>query len=607
MRLNWSEQLSNWNPQLVRELRGRLTVRNLLLTLVLAIACQLCIHHLATQPLEVSLISDSCQVSGRLQARVQVYKTAQAQQQSLAKHGITTDKRTERARIDRELTQLSAAGINHEATCPPEAIDPQWRQDWQRWQADRQFRTLGLVSLSLLLVGGTHLLIEDLGREAARGTLSFLRLSPRSGTSILLGKLLGVPGLFYLGMACTLPWQWYLGSQAGLPAIAIAILNLLGLALCLCCHSGAILFGLVASRWRGLQAWLGSGAIALLFVIPFPRAHGGNLFDSFPLLNMLHPVAWGEHLLASWNPHWETLTILRDNHHNIYYINNQQPSSPLAGHHWYHLPLDAQALTMPLLVFGICTFLALWLWQGSLRRFHQPHAPLWTRRQSYWGLLGLQAIAFGFAGQQSSYSRTPLEAVLFERFIIVALLLFSLSLLISPSRATLIEWARYRHQQRDKTSNLGLDLLGGDRSPATVALWLHLAIALSFTALWLFSFHNAENGDHRTLVYVSCAIATAAIALGLGLLQLATLSRLRRILIAATFGLVPLSAALYWNLNYSQALNLIDYPWLLSPWLWLGLGATIAGLNLTFALWLRRLGQSTTRSLLQRGSTAVGK
>jgi ABC-type transport system involved in multi-copper enzyme maturation permease subunit len=49
------------------------------------------------------------------------------------------------------------------------------------------------------------MLVTDIGNEAEKGTLNFLRLSPRSSANILIGKLLGVPILSYLTILLLLP------------------------------------------------------------------------------------------------------------------------------------------------------------------------------------------------------------------------------------------------------------------------------------------------------------------------------------------------------------------------------------------------------------------
>jgi hypothetical protein len=54
------------------------------------------------------------------------------------------------------------------------------------------FSSLSMFVLFALLVVGTYMLISDLAREERRGTLNFIRLSPQSTQSILLGKMLGV-------------------------------------------------------------------------------------------------------------------------------------------------------------------------------------------------------------------------------------------------------------------------------------------------------------------------------------------------------------------------------------------------------------------------------
>ncbi|WP_306297024.1 ABC transporter ATP-binding protein [Nostoc sp. C052] len=80
------------------------------------------------------------------------------------------------------------------------ADDNFWRDSWENI-----FLTLSVIFIFTLLFTGTYLLISDLAKEETCGTLNFIRLSPQSETSILTGKLLGVPSLIYLTILVAVP------------------------------------------------------------------------------------------------------------------------------------------------------------------------------------------------------------------------------------------------------------------------------------------------------------------------------------------------------------------------------------------------------------------
>jgi hypothetical protein len=84
--------------------------------------------------------------------------------------------------------------------------------DWLHWRTDISI-AISWVLGTVLVVGGVYFLANDLRREETRGTLNFVRLSPQSATSLFVGKLLGVPILIYLAAALILPLQLMLAPQ----------------------------------------------------------------------------------------------------------------------------------------------------------------------------------------------------------------------------------------------------------------------------------------------------------------------------------------------------------------------------------------------------------
>jgi hypothetical protein len=137
--------------------------------------------------------------------------------------------------------------------------------NWQLWYQD-VFQASSLIIIFALLVGGTYLLINDLATETRRDTLNFIRLTPQPPANILFGKMLGVPILLYIVILLTIPFHFWLGWNATIPSHHIVFLDLILLFSSGFYYSGALLFGFVASWLNGVQAWLGS-AFVLVFLL----------------------------------------------------------------------------------------------------------------------------------------------------------------------------------------------------------------------------------------------------------------------------------------------------------------------------------------------------
>ncbi len=86
--------------------------------------------------------------------------------------------------------------------------------NWQKWHTD-VFICLSWILPFGLILGSVYLLVADLVQEEKRGTLNFIRLSPQSAQQIFVGKILGVPILVYIATVLMLPLHLYLGCSAG--------------------------------------------------------------------------------------------------------------------------------------------------------------------------------------------------------------------------------------------------------------------------------------------------------------------------------------------------------------------------------------------------------
>ncbi|NEN91738.1 MAG: hypothetical protein F6K48_23685, partial [Okeania sp. SIO3H1] len=149
--------LFNWNPQLFREIKGRLKTRNVAIAISASLLCQFIVMMVFREMLPPTFVQYCVEVR-------------------------------------------------------PYCTDI----DWSHWWVDI-FITLSSILLTLMLIGGVYMLVADLAKEQRLGTLNFIRLSPQSSQKILLGKLLGVPILIYLAGAIFLPLHLWANISSDLP------------------------------------------------------------------------------------------------------------------------------------------------------------------------------------------------------------------------------------------------------------------------------------------------------------------------------------------------------------------------------------------------------
>ncbi|WP_414548979.1 hypothetical protein [Anabaena sp. CCY 0017] len=263
--LNLKSKLGELNPQFLREIKGRLKTRNILLAVFISLLGQFILFmsfqaQLPPTPIKLPYSNKYC------------------------------------------------TGISQYSS--PECIFDNYNHliiNWQLWYQDI-FSFLSLMGIFSILVGGTYLLINDLATEERRDTLNFIRLSPQPPQSILLGKMLGVPIILYVAMLLAMPLHFWLGLNAKLPLAQILIFYVVLLASSLFYYSGALLFGLIASWLGGFQAWLGSGFI-LVFLLFTEKGLRYDLAakNQFVVLRLISPQYFIPHSVDSFelaNFHW---------------------------------------------------------------------------------------------------------------------------------------------------------------------------------------------------------------------------------------------------------------------------------------------------------------
>ncbi|QKQ76092.1 ABC transporter permease subunit [Nostoc sp. TCL240-02] len=583
---NFIDKIGDWNPQLLRELKGRLKFFNVAIAVATSLLLQLVVflYQLREFPDDqYSLTNTYCRLS-------QVYQRQQNQ----------TYQQSDQYQIP-GLNDLLAKNI-----CPQNQID------WQLWWRDHWeyiFLTLSVIFVFTLLVAGTYLLINDLAKEESRGTLNFIRLSPQSETSILTGKLLGVPSLVYLVILVAVPLHLLAGRSAEIAFSYILSYYAILAASCIFFYSAALLFGLISRLFSGFQPWLGSGAVLLFLftVMGFASSSSSNILNN--------STAW----IRLFAP-WDTINYLFPNLLRIY------NGSQLKNLEFFYLPLGTNFISIVgfhVLNLGVCSYGIL---QALKRSFRNPQASIISKGQSYVLVAFCQVVMWGFTLQSWNNNSNFYEQV-GQNLVFLAIynlgLLFSLIAIISPHRQDVQDWARYRHQEVSSRKSVWRDLIWAEKSPALVAIAINLAIVTIPLLVWIsitsvFDTDYSQNGagdDFNSLKSLS------AVALSISIIMIyATIAQLilllktpkRSFWAIGTIGTVTFLPPMILEF---LGISSWKHPtvWLFSPFPWSALqysGVTtifmaflaqlsvLALLNFQLTKQVRLAGESATKALL---------
>ncbi len=338
-----------------------------------------------------------------------------------------------------------------------------WDINWQLFWLD-SFVIFSVILSVILLVIGVYLLITDLIKEQQKGTLDFIRFSPQSAKSILVGKILGVPILLYIGVFLALPLRYVAAFQAGISLSLIISLDLGIVACCWLFYSVALLFSLLKTNFTGFKPWLFSGTLTYFLLITiscFVDSHHvvqNNILDWLLLFN---PLAVFPYIIE----HSNLINITKD------YLSAQDMAklSFYGQHLWTNSTL---AIGFILFNFYIWQH---WTWQGLKRCFETPNKPCFSKSQSYWITAWFVFYALGFT-LQATRPHHLLSNFVGLQFILVLYFLVLMALL-NPRYQTLQDWTRYRHQFQKSQRMLWKDLILGEKSPGIVAVAVNLAIA----------------------------------------------------------------------------------------------------------------------------------
>lgn len=438
MLITWLDRLGDWNPQLLRELKGRFKGRNLLVTAAISLIAQgLTVLYFLGE------LDNKSSGYGR-------YCTGESRYDDVYRRCL-----------------VDAFGQN--------------LYDWSLWWLD-VFMFLSIAGMFVLLTVGVYLLVSDLDREQRRGTLNFIRLSPQAAGQVLGGKLMGVPALLYLVTLTTLPLHLKAGLSAGISLPLILGFYSVLAASGLCFFSGALLYGLTTTWLGGFQPWLGSGALFMfqLFAIRESISQGPQNW-----LQLFTPAITLPHLANQASSNYDSSFL-------------PPALVNLTDVQFFTYPLATTLL--PLMLAAVLNFAlwSFWCWQAINRCFHSPEATILSKRQSYGVTACFNLALLGFAIQTPTdalYSNLPPYSDWLTRglqYILALNLVLFLFLMaaLTPQRQMLQDWARYRRERkadRRRLFNRSLlrDLVWGEKSPTLLALVLNLTIVTTLLLPWI--------------------------------------------------------------------------------------------------------------------------
>ncbi|MEO0011726.1 MAG: hypothetical protein RLZZ535_115 [Cyanobacteriota bacterium] len=435
----WSKLLDS-NPQLFREIQGKLKTRNVVMAAAIAVIAQfMAVVFLLGQLPDMKLEWTQC-----------------------GRYGM--------ALVYQEYSNQVCYAQNEAGN---------WVINWQLWWLDL-FIILSITSIFALLVVGTYLLIADTVQEESRGTLNFIRLTPQSAGSVLLGKILGVPILVYTAIALLLPLHLVAGLQSHIPLTLILAFDLTVVASCAFFYCLALLWSLLDFGVSGFKPWFASGLLGFLLLFSTAILFGEDV-------RLDHFLAW----TLMFHP-GIVLTYLIDASHLRFGTINFLSTDNLAELSFYGQALwtkTAVGIGLILANFSLWTY---WCWAVLKRRFHNPEKTILSKVHSYWLTAWFALISLGFTLQTEASNLTgdlSDDTYLISNnfiFLQVCLSLFGLGLIfaLSPHRQTLYDWARYRHQSQG--NSLWKELVLGENSPSTIAMAINLAIAITFISPSIF-------------------------------------------------------------------------------------------------------------------------
>ncbi|WP_427156801.1 hypothetical protein ACQFX9_15420 [Aliinostoc sp. HNIBRCY26] len=461
MQTNLINQIGDWNPQLLREIKGRLHKRNVLIIMFASFLTQLVVFLYFQGLLPSEPIGSNRYCRGE---NLEIYNEC-------------------------FLDNSGNLDVN-----------------WQVWFQDT-FSWLSILGIFVIIVAGSYLLINDLSTEERRDTFNFIRLSPQSPQSILFGKMLGVPILVYLGVGLAIPFHLWLGLNAQIPLGLICGFYILFLTASLFYFSGSLLFGLVGSWLGSFQAWLGSGAVlGFLFITQQVITSSTTTNHPFVILNFMNPY----YVISSLGTDTNRMDLT-----NVRWFNF------LIGNSW----VEIIGFTVVIHLVGAYFFwqsLQRCFRDRNATMLSKQQSYWLTSAFTIItvGFANWSQLVFG----DGSYTYAMRENIACLMFLDLCFCLYLIAAL-TPHRHTLQDWARYRHfgTQQGKKLNLVQDLIWGEKSPAMLAIAINVMIAI--TGLSLFSLVSLADRDDKVVSLVALIFAGSLTLIYAALTQLLLLMK----------------------------------------------------------------------------------
>ncbi|MEM7556670.1 MAG: ABC transporter permease [Cyanobacteria bacterium P01_A01_bin.84] len=587
------DKIGDFNPQLLREIKGRLKVFPIIVAVALSVLLQSVIGLYQVGDLpgeEYSRTGTYCQL-----APVYQNKQREISQLNNKYYSLGDQLRRSKSSTSKLNTKLTPSEIKlkrEELQSQIKKIEssmpkfcPQNKIDMVRWWLDHWryvFQVLSVIFIFALLVPGTYLLINDLAKEERRGTLNFIRLSPQSEFTTFTGKMLGVPILAYLFVAAAIPLHIASGMIAQIPLSSIFGYYIILISSCIFFFSAALLFALFGRFFSVFQPWLGSGIVLGFLWLTWGIASTSGSFYH-------HAAVW----LQIFSPFDFTNYILPHLFFNRYNYNGS-----ITDLQFVYLPVGRNFFTLigiHLLNYGIWTY---FFWQGLRRLFRNPNSNILSKNQSYLLVTCLQVLLWGFTFQYTKSRNYNLnEHIGYNLFAIAffnGVLIFGLIAILTNTRQTVQEWARYRH--KDNSHHQGWwkksilrDLIYGEKSPAILSIGINLititvpAIAWiiaipvlgdtkSYSIKWLIN----DVGRTNSILYVGLSIFLVMICATLAQVMM-MLKTKKRVFWAmgsvAAFVFLPPIVLGVLRINPQTT----SFPWIISsfPWATMGEASTI--------------------------------
>jgi hypothetical protein len=555
------DNLSEWNAQLYRELKGKLNPRNLSIAVSISLVVQGFIFLIYQSNLP--------------------YVKAESHRYCLGQFSGTID--------PEHYNSEYYKGINF---CVKDALG-NLTINWPLWNLDL-FICLSIIAIFTLIIAGSYLLIADLTKEEEKGTLNFIRLSPETAKNFFIGKILGVPSLIYLVILIGLPFHLITGLSAKITFDLILSFYAILVVSCTFFYSLSLLYSLTFTELVGFKIWFGSGillfALYLLAIVSFnSESLVGNVLD-WSL--MFYPGTVLTYLVKSTNLDGTTVNYLSD--------------SMWDKLTWFRLPLWKNYLTG--IGFILVHYLVgiYWIGIGLTRRFYNPDAQILTKKQSYFLTIFFTFIMLGFSVQiPDTYSNY------FDNFSLLLSLNFifclGLVIILSPQRQTLQDWSRYRHQTPKKIRNLLIQLIWNNHSPSTLAIVINYLIS---SIIYLPAIFFLSVGNERLALILGLIVQLSLLVLFTTVTQLLLMLKTKKrnlfalsglavmiffpLITALIFQLEPKIAPLIWLFSVVPMIGLVNFQFNTFLFSILGQVGAIALLNLQMTKQLQKLGESKT-------------